>query len=374
MDSLLNHFFSTSIIGKILFISQVFSVMLLGMTVILNFIWFGYFTNHWLIVKKRIKYLRQQTCERELEKLANSRVDFVKSSYILLILFAEMLSVLMVPVCAFSRKFTENIHSRNNTTTEFDNCTGDRFIAEYQEPVNRVLVSINVWFFCSIFWLLIGVNSYLNKAYSAKRIIRHNEPIVWFGIAINTIITVIIASYWKALILVVPLTPVVQILQFLILYKSTRKLYEHIRRRCLDSWFENRDEHIRLERMRKSYLQGSVLILIFLALVIVFWTFTIFSVYYHWLLESNCFLKKLLNVDYNFSGLYERNKKLFDVTLSANEVVMAFLTFIASLLLFILHMSILKECIARILKRRKLYKSAAGRFNHEIYQPLMGEK
>ena len=126
--------------------------------------------------------------------------------------------------------------------------------------------------------------------------------------------------------------------------------------------------------MRKSYLHGSILILVFLALVIVFWIFIIFSVYYDWLLRSNCSLKKLLNVDYNFSGIYQRNKKFFDITLSTKRVIMALLTLATSSMLCILHISILKECIVRILKRRKLYKSAAGRFNHEIYRPLVGEK
>ena len=373
MGSVLNHSFSTSTIGGILLVSQLFSGILVVLTVILNCIWCVYFTNHWLIVKKRIKYLRQQTCETELEKLTNSRVDLVKSSYIILISFTEILSALMIPVILLSKNFIKN-NSINNTIAEFEYCSYDKFIATSQDHVNRVLLTINAWLFCSIFWLLIGLNSYLNKAYSTKRIIRHRERIVWFGITISTIICIIIASYWKVLIFLVPLTPIVPILQFLILYKSTRKLYENIQRRSLDSWFEDKDEHIRLERMRKSYLHGSILILALLMVIIVFWIFMIFSVYYDWLLQSNCSLNKLLNVDYNFSGVYQHNKKFFDVTLSVNKVITAFLTFVASLFLFILHFSILKECIVRMLRRRKLYKSAVGRFNHEIYQPLLGEK
>ena len=239
----------------------------------------------------------------------------------------------MVPVIFASRKLTEN-NSINNTIAQFEYCShGSGFITEIQDHANRVLLTINVWLFCSMFWLLIGLNSYLNKAFSNKRIIKHNEPIVWFGITITTIIAIIIASYWKVSIFLVPFTPIIPIIQFLILYKSIRNLYENIRRRCLDSWFENKDERIRLERMRKSYLRGSILILAFLMLIIVFCIFIIFSVYYDWLLRSNCSLKKLLNVDYNFSGLYQQNKKFFDVTISVNQVITAFQTSVASLFL-----------------------------------------
>ena len=234
MGSLLNHF-KTITIGDILLISQVLSGILAGITVILNFLWCGYFINHWLIVKKRIKYLRQQRCETELEILANSRVDYVKSSYIIHISLTEIFSALMVPVIMLTIKFTENntSNNNNNTITELENCSHDRFIVVHQNLMNRVLPSITAWLVFNIFWLLIGLNSYLNKAYSTKRIIGHREPIVWYGITINTVMAISIASYWKALIFLVPITPIISIIQFLILYKSTRKLYENIMSRFL---------------------------------------------------------------------------------------------------------------------------------------------
>ena len=121
-------------------------------------IWCLYFLSRIRELNKKIHYLKKQTEERCYEELTNAKVDYIKSIFIAVICFFEIIHFLNIFVLNF--------------TTKYLNCTARFAILDlYHHTEARVLLAMYVASILLYTSLIHILTSYLCHAYAEKRII-----------------------------------------------------------------------------------------------------------------------------------------------------------------------------------------------------------
>ena len=321
--------------------------------VFLNIIWCGYFFYNCIELRKRIRYLSlpKQDCT---DRLLNSQVAYVKSKFIVAICLVELFPLFSTP---FTIKYDSTLVGATHWNDS--NCTGlDNLM---KNPVFRLQVAVSVYSLLALFWLLIGLNNYLTKAYGTNRITKFHAPLLRIELLVSGIISILAIPMWELFLIITPIIVLIMGIQIFLMFNSSKLLYVVIKRRCMDALFESKEEHLRLERMRKSYFRSTIMVILYQS---VLFCAAVYAVTYNtfiWVISSACF--------YSF-GMHKEFEFRINSWPVHNDLFLTLIALVLMLILLMMHLMIVKHCVVKIMQRRKLYRSAEGGLN----QPLIGEK
>ena len=183
---------------------------------------------------------------------------------------------------------------------------------------------------------------------------------------------------WRALAVIILLAAITVFpMHILFFYKFSRKLYTALKRRTLDAWFEDIQQHKRLKGMCHEYKWGTIMYGV--TIVMIGLTISLMPVgsLGRMLFKESCWLNQLFGINKDFHWLndvYKRNNQTLDIFGDIATISYNLLAVISVLSLLSLNVSILCNAVYRLIKRRIAYNNYTGTRLTELYRPLIGNK
>ena len=348
-------------------------ISLLFVTSLFVVSWSVYFWFRLREVTKKIHYLKRQRDQRCQDELANARVDYVKCVFLLGICLAEGVDLIVVIFLLAQRSIIPS--------SPTGNCTGDNTpIALYYQKSYRYSLVVTVS--CTLIYtsLIHTLTSYMANAFEEKRVVRlgRREKLLLLLLFTQIAIVWLSALYWRAFLFLMLLAAITTFpIHIFFFIKYSRQLYTALKRRTLDAWFEDTQQHKKLKGMCHEYKCGSILYAVSMVLMGLTLGLTLFRGSIKIFFEDKCRLNFILGSHTEFdwpNNVYKHYQQTLDVinvifTLSYNILATLTVTFLLCLNLFIL-----TQAVNRQIKRRRVYNSYKGIRSEELYRPLVGNK
>ena len=358
---------------------RIFSLLCLAITglsvfgtLVLAIVWFVYFLSRVRELSRKIHYLKEQTDERCCEELTNAKVDHVKSLFIAAISASEIMIIVITSVLFVVQIMapTENY--------QIHGCLGPIFVEMvvyfpfYKEMVSLLISLVIV--FLSLNHIL---TLYLSRAYRVMRVIQltYGARILFLVMLIQIIIVWLSRVERRLFLCTVPILMIVSFSIHLCLYcKYSRRLYQLLKRRRLDAWFEDQDSHGKLDVMCKDYKTGSILYTTCIVLFLIAFSFssivTLMKLFLVCPYQLNLFVESTITSIHSLSDV---NNFLLNGFL--NKILTSLLSAVISSYLFSLHLVVLGKVVRRHLDRRRTYQNINNfnnLFQKNSHQPLIG--
>ena len=351
---------------------QVFIGSISILITILVFVWGLYFACRIREFSKKVYYLKKQTDERCKEELANAKVELKKSIFLTVICLTEVLDFVSVMI---------SLIFHDQTPNQKGDCPGNNLVKAIQlDWFIRYSIAITVS--CIIIYtsLVHTLTSYMANAYAEKRVVKLSRREKLLLLLMFTQVAIVLLSVfeWRAFAVIVLLAAITVFpMHILFFYKFSRKLYTALKRRTLDAWFEDIQQHKRLKGMCHEYKWGTIMYGV--TIVMIGLTISLMPVgsLGRMLFKESCWLNQLFGINKDFHWLndvYKRNNQTLDIFGDIATISYNLLAVISVLSLLSLNVSILCNAVYRLIKRRIAYNNYTGTRLTELYRPLIGNK
>ena len=184
--------------------------------------------------------------------------------------------------------------------------------------------------------------------------------------------------YWRAFMFLMLLAAITTFpIHIFFFIKYSRQLYTALKRRTLDAWFEDTQQHKKLKGMCHEYKCSSIVYAVSTVLIGLTLSFLPIEGFVQYLFINKCWLNHLLAIQTDFDWLnsvYEKNKQTFSILGDITDISYNVFAVISVLFLFSLNVYILSQAVKRLVKRRRAYNTYTGTRTTELYRPLIGNK
>ena len=375
MDVIKYYIGSTEHVKIFVGICQLITAISASLLTFLVLVWGMYFACRAREFGKKVYYLKKQTDERCQEELANARVELIKSIFLTVICLAEVLdfiNALSSINLHFNTRIPEKIHN---------NCTEFGFINEIElDPFIRYSIAVSITGILIYTSLIHTLTSYMANAYSEKRVVRlgRREKLLLLLLFTQIVVVWLSALYWRAFVFIVLLAAITIFpIHIFFFIKYSRQLYTALKRRTLDAWFEDTQQHKKLKGMCHEYKCGSIVYAVSTVLIGLTVSLLPIGTFERMVLVQKCWLNHLLDIQTDFDWLnsvYEKNKQTFSILGDITDISFNVFAVISVMFLFSLNVYILSQAVKRLVKRRRAYNTYTGTRTTELYRPLIGNK
>ena len=351
---------------------QLILVTITFLTTLLVLVWGIYFACRIREFGKKVHYLKKQTDERCQEELTNARVELIKSIFLTVICLTEVLGYVYVQI---------SVIYHPKTKTKNSDCTENNLVKEIEtEPFIRY--SNAMTFSCILIYtsLIHILTSYMANAYAVKRVVKlsRREKLLFLLLFTQLVVVWLSALYWKTFELMELLAAITVFpIHIFFFYKFSRKLYTSLKRRTLDAWFEDKQQHKRLKGMCREYKRYTICYGVSIVMIGLTLSFIPIEYYIEMVFKDSCLLNDLLGINKDFHWLndvYKQNNRTLDIFGDAYKISFNVFAVFSVFFLFLLNASILCNAIMRLYRRRRAYNSYTGTRFTEMNRPLIGNK
>ena len=349
---------------------QLFIVTIMFFITLLVLVWGIYFACRVREFGKKVHYLKKQTDERCQEELTNARVELIKSIFLTVICLTEVIGHVYILISLFFHRKTNKI-----------DCTENNLINLIRtEPFIRYSTAMSVSCILIYTSLIHILTSYMANAYAVKRVVKLSRREKFLLLLLFTQLAVLWLSafYWKTFVVIVLLAAITLFpIHIFFFYKFSRKLYTSLKRRTLDAWFEDKQQHRRLKGMCNEYKRYTICYGVYIVLFGLTFSFMPIKSFIRIVFVDSCWLDELLGINKDFHWLndvYKQNNQTFDIFGDVYKISYNVFAVFSVFFLFLLNASILYNAIMRLYRRRRAYNSYTGTRFTEMNRPLIGNK
>ena len=364
--------------------------IIIFLTTLLVLVWGIYFACRVREFGKKVHYLKKQTDERCQEELTNARVELINYIFLTVICLTE--------VIGFAYYIT-NLILHSKIPTETHHCPGDNLINEIRtepfirystgysvaneirsDPFIRYSIAISVSCILIYTSLIHILTSYMANAYAVKRVVELSRRVKLLFLLLFTQLAVVWLSVfeWKAFVIILLLAAITVFpIHIFFFFKFSRKLYTSLKRRTLDAWFEDTQQHETLKRMCREYKRYTICYGVSIVMIGLTLCLRLIETSTQMVFKDSCWLDELLGVNKSFHWLndvYKQNNQTFDIFRDVYTISYNVFAVFSVLSLFLLNASILYNAIMRLYRRRRAYNSYTGTRFTEMNRPLIGNK
>ena len=356
------------IIGLILF-----ELVLLSLIIVMSMTWFIYYTNHALVMRKKIYLLKYRSDSYPIDRLIDSQIDYCRSQLISAILFFSIIGYLCLivdGVYVFEAPVKILRH----------NCTLTRpFTLAYESSAYRILLSpsslISSYITLS---LIVILTSYLHKAYSSSRviIITENNLFVWMCIEVG-IVFLVNMTWWSFILFNPIIITLLGIIKLYLLLKYTNRLLHALKKRFGSAINEAQKQlEVGKQRLHMRYLLGARSFFIYCVFYITTNGVVTISERFRLLVTSECVLTMLFGPNLQFRYIDWSEPHWWKLFFRICIISQSMLYIILLLLLFVLHLGLFRILIFQLARaiccRHKQKKKNRVTFAHDhITKPLL---
>ena len=228
--------------------------------------------------------------------------------------------------------------------------------------------------------LIHTLTSYMANAYGEKRVVRlgRREKLLLLLLFTQIAVVWLSALYWRAFVFIVLLAAITTFpIHIFFFIKYSRQLYTALKRRTLDAWFEDTQQHKKLKGMCHEYKCGSIVYAVCTVLIGLTVSLIPIGSFGRIVISANDCLNQLLDIQTDsdwLNGVYEKNKQTFSILGDITDISFNVFAVISVLFLFSLNVYILSQAVKRLVKRRRAYNTYTGTRTTELYRPLIGNK
>ena len=346
--------------------------IIIFLTTLLVLVWGIYFACRIREFGKKVHYLKKQTDERCQEELTNARVELIKYIFLTVICLTEVLGFVY---------YITNLILHSKIPTEKHHRPGDNLINEIRtEPFIRYSTAMT--FSCILIYtsLIHILTSYMANAYAVKRVVKLSRREKLFFLLLFTQLAVVWLSAlnWRAFVFMELLVSITVFpIHIFFFYKFSRKLYTSLKRRTLDAWFEDKQQHKRLKGMCNEYKRYTICYGVSIVMIGLTLSFIPIGTLGKMVFKNKCRLNDLLGIKNDFDWLndvYKQNKQTLHIFGDISTISFNVFAVFSVLSLFLLNASILCNAIMRLYRRRRAYNSYTGTRFTEMNRPLIGNK
>ena len=358
-------------LGIFVWFCQLIIGTITSLITLLNLVWGIYFACRVREFGKKVHYLKKQTDERCQEELTNARVELTKSIFLTVICLTEVFDFvyILISVIFYDKSPTEKTDCPNNLVNEIRT---KLFI--------RYSIAISVSCFLIYTSLIHILTSYMANAYAEKRVVKlgRREKLLLLLLFTQLAVVWLSVLYWKTFVFIVLLAIITVFpIHILFFYKFSRKLYTSLKRRTLDAWFEDTQQHKRLKGMCREYKWYSIIYGVFMVMFGLTLCLVPIESSIRMVFVDSCLLNDLLGINKDFDWLndvYKQNNQTLDIFGDVYTISYNVFAVISVVFLFLLNASILYNAAVRLYRRRRAYNSYTGTRFTEINRPLIGNK
>ena len=342
------------------------------LTTLLVLVWGIYFACRIREFGKKVHYLKKQTDERCQEELTNARVELIKSIFLTVICLTEVLGfVYVITILIFHYKIP----------TEKFKSTGYIVIHDIRtELFMRYSIAMSVSCILIYTSLIHILTSYMANAYAVKRVVKLSRREKFLFLLLFTQLAVMCLSvlYWRAFVFILLLVAITVFpIHIFFFFKFSRKLYTSLKRRTLDAWFEDKQQHKKLNGMCREYKRYTILYGVYIVLFGLTVSLLPLGALARLVFKNKDSLNELLVISKDFDWLndfYKQNNQTLHILEEASTISYNVFAVFSVLSLFLLNASILYNAIMRLYRRRRAYNSYTGTRFTEMNRPLIGNK
>ena len=353
-------------------ICQLIIVTSASLLTFLVLVWGMYFACRAREFGKKVYYLKKQTDERCQEELANARVELIKSIFLTVICLTEVFEFTNVIFSLIAHYYTHN---------EEDDCNQKNLLIDARfNPLLKCSMVITLSGALIYTSLIHTLTSYMANAYGEKRVVRlgRREKLLLLLLFTQIAVVWLSALYWRAFVFIVLLAAITTFpIHIFFFIKYSRQLYTALKRRTLDAWFEDTQQHKKLKGMCHEYKCGSIVYAVCTVLIGLTVSFIPIGSFGRIVIKNDCRLNQLLDIQTDsdwLNGVYEKNKQTFSILGDITDISFNVFAVISVLFLFSLNVYILSQAVKRLVKRRRAYNTYTGTRTTELYRPLIGNK
>ena len=306
---------------------------LISLVLVLSLVWFVYFINNTLLIRKKINYLKHNTHSYKLDRLINALIDYYKSILIVSILFFEILSYLFLII--------QGVYGIESQSPNMSCVISFPFDLAYTNIPFRLLLepSLIICFYISLS-LIIILTSYLSKALSNQEIkVRENSKFIW--ICIETGCILLIHSIWKLYVILGLVVPVLGFIKLFVLFKYIRRLRRVLKDNYVNAHFgSQRYLEANLRRMHSQYIHASRAVFIYACVYIALSATVCVLSRIRLLITSDCVLELLAGSNSSLKYTYVSNLFTWTVIFRLSNIIQNLFLLALILVMVILHLGI----------------------------------
>ena len=351
---------------------QLIIVTLIFPITLLVLVWGIYFACRIREFGKKVHYLKKQTDERCQEELTNARVELIKSIFLTVICLTEVFEFVYGII---------SIIIHYNTPSKKIKCPGYSVANEIRsDPFIRYSIAISVSCILIYTSLIHILTSYMANAYAVKRVVKlsRREKLLFLLLFTQLAVVWLSVIEWKAFVIILLLAAITVFpIHIFFFFKFSRKLYTSLKRRTLDAWFEDTQQHERLKRMCREYKRYTICYGVSIVMIGLTLCLRLIETSTQMVFKDSCWLDELLGVNKSFHWLndvYKQNNQTFDIFKDVYKISYNVFAVFSVFSLFLLNASILYNAIMRLYRRRRAYNSYTGTRFTEMNRPLIGNK